>query len=247
MLPLAAVKLVPLNWAIPFWVVLATLMVITAPAAVELAILRAPLRPSTLLTTLLLKAKPQLALVCKQTVPDSFGKLMARLAVGAVKLTVVVKLPLVAAILVLASPAMTVGRKLVPTLKVPPLALTLSAPLPWKMGLVTLVVKLGLLIMVASPRALKLKLPLALTATVPEALGIEMVRLAVSVVWLKVLLKPSAVPSLKTTWPTLLLLPNVRPVVPCKLKLAKAGLAVLFISWMVLTTPLATLKLVLLN
>lgn len=209
---------------------LASLMVMVAPAPLELAKVSVPFRPFTLLTTLVVLAKPQVVLVCKQTVPLSFGKLILRLAVGAVKPTVLVKVPLVAEMLLVASPAMTVGRRLVPTLKVPPLALTCKAPLPWKIGLVTLVVKVGLLIIVRSPRALKLRFPLALTATVPEAFGTTIERLPVRVATLKALVKPSAVPSLKDIWPTLLVLPMVRPVVPCRLRLVKVGLALLAIS-----------------
>ena len=45
----------------------------------------------------------------------------------------------------------------------------------------------------------------------------------------------------------LLALPKLRPLVPCKLKLAKIGLAAVLMSCTVLTLPEATLKLVALN
>ena len=43
------------------------------------------------------------------------------------------------------------------------------------------------------------------------------------------------------------LLPNVIPVEPCTVKLAKVGLELVVISWIKLTRPLLTVKLVLLN
>ena len=106
----------------------------------------------------------------------------------------------------------------------------LSAPLLSSDGVVTLVVNVGLLVMDTTPVGEFSRLPDAATTTVPLLFGTVMVRLAVSVAGEKAALKPSAVPSLNTNWPRLLALPRLRPVVPCRLKLAKVGLAVLLIS-----------------
>ena len=149
-----------------------------------------------------------------QIVPAASGKLILRAAVGLVKPTVVVLAPLVAVKTLAAVPCTVKAWAVAPTVKAPPFGLMLKPLEPSKEGVVTLVEKVGLFVIVRLPAALKLRLPLALTARVPEAFGTLIVRLAVSVVWLKVLVKPSAVPSLKISWPTLLLLPSVRPVLP---------------------------------
>lgn len=66
-----------------------------------------------------LAAKPQLVALCKQTVPLSFGKLIVRLAVGAVNPSVVVNDPLVALTVILELPTNDVACVVSPSVKLP--------------------------------------------------------------------------------------------------------------------------------
>lgn len=116
-----------------------------------------------------------------------------------------------------------------------------------RMGVVTLVVKVGLLVMLTVPAADKLRLPVAAIAKVPLAFGTVIVRFPVRVAGLKAAVKPSTVPSLKASCPRLVVLPIVKPVAPCTFRFWKVGLDEVAISWMVFTKPAETLKLVLLN
>lgn len=143
MLPREDVKLVLLNWAIPFWVVLASSMVMVTPEPVALATLSAPVMPSREVTPLPPAAKPQL-LVLRQTVPESSGKDMFRLAVGEAKLRVEVNPPEVEDMEVLALPCSTRFWLVEPMVRAPPGVMFRAPPL-WISGVVTLVLKVGLL------------------------------------------------------------------------------------------------------
>ena len=213
MVPLLALKLVELNWAMPFWAVLASLMVMVLTDPVELASVRAPARVLTLVTPLPPAAKPQL-LVLRQMVPVASGRVMVRLLVGVAKPTLLVKPPVVEDRVVEPLPCKARLWVVAPIVRAPPGVMD-RVPLLSSCGVVTLVLKLGLLVMLSWPSPDKLRLPLAPTARVPPELGTVMVRLAVRVAWLKLLVKPSAVPSRNLTTPVLPpALPTVRPVPP---------------------------------
>lgn len=88
-------------------------------------------------------------------------------------------------------------------------------------------------------------MPVALTARVPLALGTVMFRLAVRVAWLKLLVKPSLVPSRNLSTPVLpAVLPRVRALLPCSDRVLKVTLELVAMSWMVLMAPRLELKLV---
>ena len=127
-------------------------------------------------------AKPQLTEFSKQTVPPSSGKIMLLLLVGVVKLRVVVlPLPAFLAVMVLVSVPCNVNCcPTAPTVKAPD-GVIAKVPVLCKIGVVTLVVKLGLLIVVRAPAADSCRFPEAETATVPEASGNVKVRAAVAV------------------------------------------------------------------
>ena len=159
-------------------------------------------------------AKPQLVELRRQTTPASSGKVMPLLAVGAVKPTVVVKLPTLDEIVVDPLPCRVKDWPTAPTVNAPPGVIFRAAALLIK-GVVTLVVKVGLLLIVRAPRADRLRFPLALTATVPLASGRVIVLLEVVIVAVfNVLVNALPVPSLYTIWPKLPVLPTVNPAEP---------------------------------
>lgn len=213
--PMLVVKLVGLKLAMPLAAVVASSMVITPKLPVELATLRAPVRVLTLVTPLPPAAKPQLlAGAPRQTVPLASGRVMVLLASGVAKPRVEVKLPVVDDRVVEPLPCKVRFWVAAPIVRAPP-GVMARVPVLCSSGVVTLVVKVGLLAMVSWPRPDRLRLPLAPTARVPLELGIVIVLLDDRVAWEKVLLKPDAVPSRNLITPVLPpALPTVRPVPP---------------------------------
>ena len=157
MAPAVAVKLVLLKLAIPLAAVVASSIVTTVPAPVELDKVSAPERPSSEVTVEPANANPQFAELRRQTVPFSTGKLITLAPLGAVKFRVVVLAPVPATILVEAPPSMLVVWLAAPRVKVPAPFVTL--------------VKLGVLVMLTAPVADSARLPEAETANVPLAFG----------------------------------------------------------------------------
>lgn len=112
----------PLNWAIPFCEVLASLIVIVLPLPVALAIVKAPVRPFKLSTAAAPPPPPPLVtqvaqvilplasmargpLALTATVPVAFGNVIVLLVpLGVAKVNVLVVAPLVAVKLVVAAP-----------------------------------------------------------------------------------------------------------------------------------------------
>lgn len=104
-------------------------MVMVEAAPLELARVSTPTWPSNEVTPLPAVAKPQLVLFCRHTVPLSFGKLMARLAVGATKPRVLVK-PLALPLKVeLPLPCSAKVRLVAPMVKLPPGVIVRAAEL----------------------------------------------------------------------------------------------------------------------